>query len=147
MCIYVKHLPDIFAQYISQMYFQDNSNRIVQVESLVRGVEESVGDSRAGVEEELREVGHHQGGDDHHQDGDDDDQTDNYIHCNYHFTTIVTIVFIIVTIALICRSIASLFQVERSIRELEGGLMTIVLMMMMTIYGDNDFDDDDNNIW
>ena len=45
------------------------------------------------------------------------------------------------------RSIDSLFQVERSIRELEGGLMTIVLMMMMTIYGDNDFDDDDNNIW
>ena len=147
MCIYVKHLPDIFVQYISQMYFQDNSNRIVQVESLVRGVEESVGDSRAGVEEELREVGHHQGGDDHHQDGDDDDQTDNYIHCNYHFTTIVTIVFIIVTIALICRSIDSLFQVERSIRELEGGLMTIVLIMMMTIYGDNDFDDDDNKIW
>ena len=108
---YVKHLPDIFAQYISQMYFQDNSNRIVQVESLVRGVEESVGDSRAGVEEELREVGHHQDGDvhhqggddhhqdgdDHHQDGDDGDQTDNYIYCLY-FITIVTMVFIIIVI-------------------------------------------------
>ena len=32
----------------------------------MRGVEESVGDSRAGVEEELREV-------DHHNDDDDDD--------------------------------------------------------------------------
>ena len=124
MCIYVKHLPDIFVQYISQMYFQDNSNRIVQAESLVRGVEESVGDSRAGVEEELREVGHHQGvddhhqdggdqdgddhhqggddhhqdGDDYHQDGDDGDQTDNYIYCHCYFITIVTMVFIIIVI-------------------------------------------------
>ena len=86
------------------MYFQDISNGNVQVESLVRGVEEGVGDSRAGVEEELREVGHHQdgddhhqGGDDHHQDGDDGDQTDNYIYCLY-FITIVTMVFIIIVI-------------------------------------------------
>ena len=80
------------------MYFQDNSNRIVQAESLVRGVEESVGDSRAGVEEELREVGHHQDGGDHHQDGDDGDQTDNYIYCHCYFITIVTMVFIIIVI-------------------------------------------------
>ena len=73
----------------------------MQAESLVRGVEESIGDSRAGVEEELREVGHHQDGDDHHQGGgdhhQDGDQTDNYIYCLY-FLTIVTMVFIIIVI-------------------------------------------------
>ena len=105
------------------MYFPHISNGNVQVESLVRGVEEGVGDSRAGVEEELREVGHHQDGDHHHQDGDhhhqdgdhhhhdgddrhqdghyshqnysDDDQTDNYIHWHYYFAIIVIIVIII----------------------------------------------------
>ena len=92
------YMLNIFPTYISQMYFQDNSNRIVQAESLVRGVEESIGDSRAGVEEELREVGHHQDGDDHHQDGDDGDQTDNYIYCHCYFITIVTMVFIIIVI-------------------------------------------------
>ena len=40
------------------------------MESLVRGVDESAGESRAGVEEELREVGHD---DDEDCDNDDDD--------------------------------------------------------------------------
>ena len=51
---------------------------IFQAESLVRGVEESAGDSRAGVEEELREVGHHQ--DDDCDAGDGDDYDDDHEH-------------------------------------------------------------------
>ena len=49
---------------------------IFQVESLVRGVEESAGESRAGVEEELREVGHNYDDDSDNDDDNNDDDDD-----------------------------------------------------------------------